>query len=193
MAGFMDNYQTVQERVFIFWKLFPNGRFSSEIVAITEKEVIVKSSVWSDQEKIAPTAVDFAQESVITEGKMAGMHVELAVTSALGRAISQLGGELSPDKRKASQTEMEKAHRVLTTRLLDEANIAYGLGNLAELRELYSEAKDNRLDAGAIAKILELGQRLAKENAPVGKENKTTEAPANAAPTAKMVSKETVA
>ena len=174
MAGFMDNYQTVQERIDIFWKIFPNGRFSSEIVAITDKEVIIKASVWTDQEKVAPTAVDFAQESVITDGKMAGMHVELGVTSALGRAISQLGGELSPDKRKASKTEMEKAKRVETAKIHNWAKEAYVAGDVSTLRECYTEAKEAGLDPTIIADILRMGSEVSqKENAPVGKEQTT--------------------
>lgn len=193
MAGFMDNYQTVQERIDIFWRLNPNGRFTSEIVAITDKEVIVKSSVWTDQDKVAPTAVDFAQESVITDGKMAGMHVELAVTSALGRAISQLGGELSPDKKKASQTEMEKAKRVTTSRLISAATEAFANGDLDALRNIYQSAFDQQIDSAAQTHIRELGAALSKKNAPVGKENKTTEAQAEASLTAKTASKENLA
>jgi hypothetical protein len=179
MAGFMDNYQTVQERIDIFWRLYPDGRYSSEIVAVTEKEIIVKASVWVDRNHVAPTCVDFAQESVVTEGKMAGMHVELAVTSALGRAISQLGGELSPDKRKASQTEMEKASRVLAARILNEAQTAYDRLDVDTLRDLYNQAKENKLEHSVISKVLTLGHELAQQtkNAPAGKEQ-TAEAQA---------------
>ena len=173
--SFMDNYQTVQERIDIFWKLFPNGRFSSDIVAITDKEVIVKSSVWTDRDQVAPTTVDYAQEPVITEGKMAGMHVELAVTSSLGRSISQLGRELSPDKRKASQTEMEKAKRVETVKLLSWAEEAYANGDINTLRECYTEAKEAKLDPETIQHILSLGGKVAEmQKASAGKE--TTEA-----------------
>jgi hypothetical protein len=180
MAGFMDNYQTVQERIDIFWRLYPDGRYSSEIVAVTEKEIIVKASVWVDRSHVAPTCVDFAQESVIAEGKMAGMHVELAVTSALGRAISQLGGELSPDKRKASQTEMEKSQRVLAAKVLNEAQKAFERADVDTLRELYTEAKEYKLEPSVVAKVLSLGSEVAQKlkNASVGKEIETTEAQA---------------
>lgn len=170
MAGFMDNYQTVQERIDIFWRLFPNGRFSSEIVAITEKEVIIKASVWADREQVAPTTVDFAHEPVLIEGKMAGMHVELGVTSALGRAISQLGGELSPDKRKASQTEMEKANRIEAKRLLGLADEAHKVGDVSALRDLYKIATDSNMEPAVIKHILELGKGVAEKNPPTGKE-----------------------
>lgn len=176
MANFMDNYQTVQERIDIFWTLFPNGRFSSDIVAVTDKEVIIKASVWTERDQVAPTTVDYAQEPVITDGKMAGMHVELGVTSALGRAISQLGGELSPDKRKASQTEMEKAKRVETVKILTWAKEAYAAKDVNTLRECFTEAREAGLAPDVIAEILRMGGEVAKMNAPVGKENETTEA-----------------
>lgn len=179
MAGFMDNYQTVQERIDIFWKLWPNGRFSSDIVAVTDKEVIVKASVWTERDQVAPTTVDYAQEPVISDGKMAGMHVELAVTSALGRAISQLGGEVSPDKKKASQTEMEKAKRVESEKIVRWAKEAYENLDVNTLRECYTEAKEAGLDAAIIADILRMGGEVSKKvNAPAGKENETAEAQA---------------
>lgn len=174
--SFMDNYQTVQERINIFWKLYPNGRFSSDIVAITDKEVIIKASVWTERDQVAPTTVDYAQEPVIHEGKMAGMHVELGVTSALGRAISQLGGELSPDKRKASQTEMEKANRVEAKRLLALADEAFKNEDVSALRDLYKMAESVN-DPAVSAHILQLGKTVSVKNAPAGKEQ-TTEAQA---------------
>lgn len=170
--NWQEQYQTVQERIDIFWKLYPRGRFASEIVAVTDTEVIVRSSVWTDRTEIAPTTVDYAQEPVLKEGRMAGNHVELGVTSSLGRAISQLGGELSPDKKRASQTEMDKANRVLAARLLSEAQTAFDKGNLDLLRDLYTESKEHGLDPETIGKILELGSKLAQtlKNAPTEKE-----------------------
>jgi hypothetical protein len=167
--NWQEQYQTVQQRIDIFWKLHPRGRFTSEIVLINENEVIIKTSVWTDRTEVAPTTVDFAQEPVLKDGRMAGMHVELGVTSSLGRAISQLGGELSPDKKRASQTEMEKANRVLAARLLEEARLAFDKENLDVLRDLYTESKEHGVDAETIAKILELGGTLAQKlkNAPI--------------------------
>lgn len=172
LPNWHEEYQTVQERIDIFWKLHPRGRYSADIVAITENEVIIKASVWTDRTEIAPTTVDYAQEPVLKEGRMAGNHVELGVTSALGRAISQLGGELSPDKKRASQTEMEKANRVLAARLLSEAQEAFDAQNLDLLRDLYTESKEHGLDPETIGKILEMGSKLAQKlkNAPTEKE-----------------------
>jgi len=71
MASFdISNYQTAQERLDIFWTLYPSGRISNDVVLATETEVVVRSSVWTDRNQVAPTTVDYAQEPVIKEDKI---------------------------------------------------------------------------------------------------------------------------
>lgn len=173
MAFNLQDYQTVQERIEIFWKLYPNGRIFNDIVATDDKQIIVKASVWKDANNQLPDTTDFAHEYVGKSGIGATSWVELASTSATGRALSLLGGELSPSKKRASQTEMEKAARSIGPKLVNEAEQAFEKRDLNELRELYTEAKENKVDPKLIQQILDLGQKLAKENAPAGKEQTT--------------------
>ena len=113
----------------------------------------------------------------MTDGKMAGQHVELAVTSALGRAISQLGGELSPDKRKASQTEMGKAERVALA-----AQDWPKLLEVADTREkcltLLEDARRAKAGPAVMDMIITKGKTFSEKKAPAQKENKKAEAPA---------------
>lgn len=167
MAGFnLADYQTVQDRIEIFWRLYPEGRIFNDIVLTNEKEVIIKCSVWKDRMAQLPDATDFAQEPITEKGINSVSAVENCATSATGRALSLLGGELSPSKKRASATEMEKRGR----KLLAEAKIAHERGDVSELRELYTEAKESMVSPTIIQEILTLGSDAAKKNTPAGKE-----------------------
>ena len=56
MAMFdLSKYQTVQQRIDLFWVKYPNGRFKTEIVSLSESQVVMKASVWTDWERDEPT------------------------------------------------------------------------------------------------------------------------------------------
>jgi hypothetical protein len=169
MAFNLADYQTVQERLEIFWKLHSNGRIFNDIVLTNEKEIIIKCSVWKDANQQLPDVTDFAHEYVGKTGIGATSWVELASTSATGRALSLLGGELSPSKKRASQTEMEKRQRSI----LVVAEKAYSNGEIDTLRDLVAEAKRDGVAQQWIDQIVQMGKDLAKKNTPVGKEETT--------------------
>lgn len=169
MAGFnLADYQTVQDRIEIFWRLYPEGRIFNDIVLTNEKEVIIKCSVWKDRMAQLPDATDFAQEPITEKGINSVSAVENCATSATGRALSLLGGELSPSKKRASASEMSKRGRVL----LAQAQTAFEQGDLDELRELYTESKESNVDPVIVQQILTLGGQLAQKikNTSAGKE-----------------------
>lgn len=170
MAGFnLADYQTVQQRIEIFWRLYPEGRIFNDIVLTNEKEVIIKCSVWKDRNAQLPDATDFAQEPITEKGINSVSAVENCATSATGRALSLLGGELSPSKARASQAEMLKAAR--SRDWLFEAKKLASAGNISGLRKLNEEA--NQLGASSLIldEIVAIGKALvAKENTPAEKE-----------------------
>jgi hypothetical protein len=180
MAFNLADYQTVQERIEIFWRLYPEGRIFNDIVLTNETEVIIKCSVWKNANQQLPDATDFAQEPITKSGINATSAVENCSTSATGRALSLLGGELSPSKKRASASEMSKRGRVL----LAQAQVAFDKGDLDELRELYTDSKEASVDPVIIQQILTLGSQLSqKKNTPVGKEE-TTDVQPNGSATA---------
>jgi len=181
MAFNLADYQTVQERIEIFWRLYPDGRIFNDLVLTNEKEVIIKCSVWKNANQQLPDATDFAQEPITEKGINSTSAVENCSTSATGRALSLLGGELSPSKKRASASEMSKRGRVL----LSQAQVAFEKNDLDELRELYTESKESSVDPVIIQQILTLGGQLAQKqkNTPVGKEE-TTDVQPNGSATA---------
>jgi len=171
MAFNLADYQTVQDRTEIFWRLYPSGRIFNDIVLTNEKEIIIKCSVWKDANQQLPDVTDFAHEYVGKTGIGATSWVELCSTSATGRALSLLAGELSPSKKRASQTEMQKAAR--SRDWIAESNTS---GDLETLRNLLNEAKSVGADQEIIEAITARGIWL-KENSPIGKEETTGEQP----------------
>jgi hypothetical protein len=153
MAHFnLNEYQTVQERIDLFWAKFPEGRFDLQIVNLTEQQVIIQARVWTDKSEKYPTTVDFAEERIGTSPVNKISHVENCSTSALGRAISALGNEFSPKGKRPSREEMEKVSRGVPSRdWLAEAGELAKSKDLDKLRLLYSEAKT----AKATAEVLD--------------------------------------
>jgi hypothetical protein len=168
MAFNLSDYQTVQERIEIFWRLYPEGRIFNDIVLTNETEVIIKCSVWKNANQQLPDVTDFAQEPITKTGINATSAVENCATSATGRALSLLGGELSPSKKRASSAEMSKRGRVL----LAKAQESFTKNDLDELRELYTESKESSVDPVIVQQILTLGGQLAQKmkNPTIGKE-----------------------
>jgi hypothetical protein len=156
MAHFdLNQYQTVQERIDLFWEKYPGGRFDLQIVNLTETQVIIRAQVWTDKSEKYPTTVDFAEERIGTSPVNKISHVENCSTSALGRAISALGNEFSPKGKRPSREEMEKVARGVPKRFfIDEAE---ALGkDLDKLRLLYSEAKTANASEEVLGRIKEL-------------------------------------
>jgi hypothetical protein len=149
MAHFnLNEYQTVQERIDLFWAKFPEGRFDLRIVNLTEQQVIIQARVWTDKSDKHPTTVDFAEERIGTSPVNKISHVENCSTSALGRAISALGNEFSPKGKRPSREEMEKVSRGVPSRdWLAEAGELAKSKDLDKLRLLYSEAKTAKAPA----------------------------------------------
>lgn len=162
MAYFdLSQYQTVQERIDLFWTLYPQGRFNLEIVTMTPEQVVIKSEVWTDIAEEKPRAVDFAEERFGSSPVNKSSFIENCSTSSLGRAISQLGGPLSPKGKKASAEEMDKVNRVNNRDWIAEAEALALVYNLDGLRKLYSEAVAARALPEIVEKIKSYGNDLA--------------------------------
>jgi hypothetical protein len=155
----LNEYQTVQERIDLFWAKHPAGRFKLDIVSQSDNQVVIKASVWTDKADKHPTTVDFAEERIGTSPVNKVSHVENCATSALGRAISALGGEFSPKGKRPSRSEMEKVARATESKATarDWIAMATELGNDIEgLRLLYSQAKTANAAPATLKKIQDL-------------------------------------
>jgi hypothetical protein len=158
MAYFdLSQYQTVQERVDLFWERYPQGRFNLDIITVSEQQVIIKAEVWTDWAEDKPRAVDYAEERFGSSPVNKTSFIENCASSALGRAISQLGGNLSPKGKRPSASEMEKVNRLNNRDWLKEAEDLAWKEDLDGLRALFVEASRLKASEDVLNKIKELG------------------------------------
>lgn len=147
----LDEYQTVQERIDLFRQRFSDGRFEIELVHMSEQQVVMKASVYTVFDSQFPTCVDYAEERLGSSPVNKTSYVENCATSALGRAISQLGGEFSPSNKRPSREEMQKVVRHSKDWLAE----ADKLTSKDALRMLWAEASAARVSDDILNQIKE--------------------------------------
>ena len=117
--AFLDDYEPVEDRLAKFWAEHPDGQILTEIVDSEVGTWIVKASVWRyrwklidlDIEKVPtehvrPDATGLAQEVVTDRGVNSTSALENCETSAIGRALANLG--YAAKGKRASREEMAK-------------------------------------------------------------------------------------
>jgi hypothetical protein len=155
MAHFnLNEYQTVQERVDLFWSRYPNGRLYTELVSFTPDQVVFKAECYANKDDVYPLAVDYAEERLGSSPVNKTSFVENCSTSALGRCISLLGNEFSPKGKRPSASEMSKVQRLSTPEVARNWNSALdNINDIEGLRSLYNEAKQGKAPTAILEAI----------------------------------------
>jgi hypothetical protein len=155
MAHFnLSEYQTVQERIDLFWQKFPDGRLYTELVSFTPDQVVFKAECYANKDDVYPLAVDYAEERLGSSPVNKTSFLENCSTSALGRCISLLGNEFSPKGKRPSQQEMNKVQRLSTPEVTRNWQAALdNINDIEGLRSLYNEAKQGKAP-GAILEAI---------------------------------------
>ena len=160
MAYFdLSQYQTVQERIDLFWSAFPDGRLNLEIVSLTDTQVVMKAEVYLDKADEKPAAVDYAEERLGSSPVNKTSFVENCATSAYGRAISALGGQFSPKGKRPSAQEMDKVNRA-NDEIYASATKAFEAKDLVTLKAVYAEAQQAKLTKDQLDQIVKWGKEL---------------------------------
>ena len=102
----LSQYDLVEDRIAKFWKDYPDGRISTEVVEHTLQRFIIKASIYRTEVDAYPWATGFAEETVSTRGVNSTSALENCETSAIGRALAN-AGYASKGKR-PSREEMSK-------------------------------------------------------------------------------------
>jgi hypothetical protein len=155
MAHFnLNEYQTVQERIDLFWLKFPNGRINVELVSFTPDQVVFKAEVYVGRDEVDPVTVDYAEERLGSSPVNKTSFVENCATSAVGRAISMLGGEFSPKGKRPSAAEMSKVARLTAEPITRNWELALSnINDIEGLRSLYNEAKQGKAPSSILEAI----------------------------------------
>lgn len=146
MARFnIDEYMTVAERIDVFWKTHPEGRILTQLIHFDPTQCVVKAEVYLDRADDIPVTSDYAEERIDGSPVNKTSMVENCVTSAIGRALADLGGDFTGSKR-PSREEMEKVERLKAKPVAEQPVPEEFWGRLAgvksvdDLNALWSEA-----------------------------------------------------
>jgi hypothetical protein len=106
----LEDYETVEDRLTKFWKDYPDGRISTQIIEHTLQRFIVQAAIYRTEVDAQPWSTGFAEETVSTRGVNSTSALENCETSAIGRALAN-AGYASKGKR-PSREEMSKVKTV---------------------------------------------------------------------------------
>ena len=130
----LENYETVEERLKVFWKDNPNARINTEIAHITEDGtcVTIRAEVFKQEEDARPVATGIAQETKGQGGfANADAWMENCETSAIGRALANWKYQGS-NKPRPSAEEMSKVVKEDTPKTPSKKEVAKITNDSAE-------------------------------------------------------------
>ena len=107
-----EAYSPVAERIRLFYRAHPLGRIETELVRRTRDEVVFKALVYRDTNDERPAATGWAAEREGDGEINLVACLENTETSAIGRALANLG--FTASRQRPSAEEIAKASRVRT-------------------------------------------------------------------------------
>ncbi len=107
LAG--GEYAPVADRITLFYERFPEGRIITELVARDEREVTFRAAVYRSPSDREPAATGWAAEREGDGDINTVACLENTETSAIGRALANLG--FTASAQRPSAEEMGKASR----------------------------------------------------------------------------------
>ncbi len=115
-----DQYATVAERIELFYSRFPQGRINTELVAREDGEITFKALVYRSAAETVAAATGWASEREGDGDINTVACLENTETSAVGRALANLG--FTASTKRPSREEMEKAARVRSALAFRDTN-----------------------------------------------------------------------
>ena len=107
--GFMDDYEPVDDRIHKFWAKHPEGQIITELIFDADARVVFLARIWRGQSDGRPDATGWSEERQASSKINKMNYVEIGETSAIGRALANLG--FSAKGARPSREEMTKEQR----------------------------------------------------------------------------------
>ena len=161
MARFdITQYSTVAERIDIFWKNHPSGRIHTVLEHFSPERVVIRAEIYLDREDARPVTVDFAEERPETSPVNRVSMVENCATSAIGRALADLGGDFTGAKRPSAEEMLKVQRHDENSRKRDWLAEAEKLTDVDALRLLWAEASQAGASPTVLEKVRERAEQL---------------------------------
>jgi hypothetical protein len=138
-----SRYATVAERIALFYESHPNGRIQTELINRDETSVTFKALVFRGEGDTVPAATGWATEREGDGDINTVACLENTETSAIGRALANLG--FTASRERPSVEEMRKAARTRERRAVARKN-AGTASMVAEQSPEYRHAAADLLD-----------------------------------------------
>lgn len=173
----LDDYDLVQNRIQKFYQDFPNGRILTELMSEPDNEnyAVFKAMIYKDSATLLATG--WASESRDLELKVSNKgqqyesvnyssHLENAETSAIGRALANMGRH---GDKGASREEMQAVERAamqwrVACKAIDDK--FEGVNDPTSFEETWNELRNNKRWNSKYESYVEekFQQLMAKEN-----------------------------
>ena len=140
----VGDYAPVADRITLFYARYPTGRILTRLVSRTAREITVQAFVFRSLEEQRPSATGLASERIGDGDVNTVACLENTETSAIGRALANLG--LTASSQRPSRDEMEKARRERARRVAEASPHRLTTPPAAMSLALQSEA-DRVMDA----------------------------------------------
>jgi hypothetical protein len=157
-------YAPVADRITLFYKAYPNGRIITCLVRRTQHEVLFRAEVYRDSEAPQPAATGWAAEREGDGDVNLVACLENAETSAIGRALANLG--FTASARRPSQEEMDKAARERARRPLPSRPQSQARAPQRSVARPESSSLQTRANAASdVLRLLTRAERLGVRSA----------------------------
>jgi hypothetical protein len=103
----LSDYALVSDRITLFYQRYPAGRIVTELHSRTDREITFRALVYRGPADPEPAATGWASERQGDGDINSVACLENTETSAIGRALANLG--FTASSRRPSREEMEKA------------------------------------------------------------------------------------
>ena len=157
----LEDYVLVEDRIEEFWTKHPKGRILTEVTHLDHPEakqrmVVIKATIYTESDSLSvPIATGWAKEREGTMGANQTAFLENAETSAIGRALANMG--VATKKGRPSRQEMEAVERNMSEHeaILDTIKELASKGNEELKKKVKSNWKLLKEDRVEAAKFLE--------------------------------------
>ena len=159
----LSQYSTVAERIEKFWKIYERGRLHTELVHFSPEQVVIRAEVYLDRDDLRPVTVDYAEERIDSSPVNRVSMVENCATSAIGRALADLGGDFTGAKRPSAEEMAKVARHESSQTKRDWLAEAEAITDVDKLRLLWAEASQAGAPQTVLGKVKARAEQLAAD------------------------------